>query len=62
MRPQELIIRLELPHKEGEAAATLEAANAIVARDLAGHGRGMPLMGYLCPSLRCGTFVIRPEE
>jgi len=62
MRLQELMVRLQIPQGEGKEPVTVEATNAILTRDFATRGSGIPLVAYICSSLRCGTYVIRPER
>ncbi len=62
MHPHQLRIRLELPGEDPEEPVALERADALVSVDLMNPTRALPLEGYMCPSLRCGTYVIGPRE
>jgi len=60
MHLHQLRVRLRLPGKAGEEE-TVEVGDALVSVDMINPTRALPLVGYMCPNLRCAQYVITPE-
>ena len=54
-------VRLQLPRSNGGESETIELQDALCTVDLMNPARSVKLVGYMCPSLRCGRYVITPE-
>jgi hypothetical protein len=61
MHLHELRVRVQLPGKDGEKAEVIETRHGLVSVDVVNPTRAIPLVGYMCPNLRCGMYVITPE-